>query len=97
MDPAGTRPYSGRVQQVILFAGIGATLGGLAIVAARWTWTISARLLLGIIPGLIGAIVVAVWQTDLVPDELESSLQPILLGIGSFAIGALVLLELRAR
>jgi hypothetical protein len=85
------------MQQVLLFAGIGATLGGLAIVASRWTWTVWARIMLGVIPGLIGAIIIGVWQTDLVPDELESLLQPILLGIGSFAIGTLVVLELRAR
>jgi len=85
------------VQQVLLFTGIGAALGGLALVASRWTWSVGARLLLGVIPGLAGAIIIGVWQTDLVPDQIESLLQPILLGIGSFAIGTLVVLELRAR
>jgi hypothetical protein len=85
------------VQQVLLFAGLGAALGGLALVASRWTWSVGSRLLLGVIPGLAGATIIGFWQTDLVPDELESLLQPLLLGIGSFAIGALVVLELRAR
>jgi hypothetical protein len=85
------------VQQVLLVAGIGATLGGLALVASRWTWTVGNRLVLGVIPGLAGAIVIGYWQADLVPDEIESLMQPILLGIGSFAIGLLVVLQLRAR
>lgn len=85
------------MQQVLLVAGIGATLGGLALVASRWTWTVGNRLLLGIIPGLAGAFIIGVWQADLVPDEIESLMQPLLFGIGSFAIGLLVVLQLRAR
>ena len=88
------------MQQVILFSGLAGLIGGLALVASRWTFeggAIGKRIILGVIPGIAGAVIVGVWQTDLIPDQMESSLLPLLLGIGSFAIGLLVLLELRAR
>jgi len=88
------------VQQVILFVGLAGVLGGLGIVASRWTFeagSIGKRMILGIIPGIAGAAIVGVWQTDLIPDQMESFLLPFALGVGSFAIGLLVVLELRAR
>jgi hypothetical protein len=75
-------------------------LGALALVVSRWTWgagSVLRRMMLGVIPGIAGAFVVGVWQLDLVPDSMEAFLLPFVLGIGSFAIGMLVLLELRAR
>ncbi len=97
---AGRATYHDPVQQIVLFAGVTGMLGGLAAVTSRWTWgsaTIFGRLMLGVIPGIAGAIIIAVWQVDLIPDQLESALLPIVLGIGSFAMGALVLIQLRAR
>ena len=88
------------MQQVILFCGLAGALGGLGIVASRWTFegaSIGKRMILGVIPGIAGAIIVGVWQLDLIPDQMESFLLPFMLGIGSFAIGLLVVLELRAR
>ena len=88
------------MQQVVLFAGVTGMLGGLAAVTSRWTWgtaTILGRTVLGVIPGIVGAVIIAVWQVDLIPDQIESALLPIALGIGSFAMGALVLIQLRAR
>jgi len=88
------------VQEVILLAGVVAALAALAAVASRWTWgsaTITGRVALGVIPGIIGAVIIAVWQVDLIPDQLEAALLPIGLGLGSFAMGALVLAELQAR
>jgi hypothetical protein len=88
------------MQQVILFSGLAGLIGGLALIASRWTFeagSIGKRAVLGVIPGMAGAVIVGVWQTDLIPDQMESSLLPLMLGIGSFAIGLLVLLELRAR
>lgn len=75
-------------------------LGALALVVSRWTWgagSVLRRMMLGIIPGIAGALIVGVWQTDLIPDSMETFLLPFLLGIGSFVIGMLVLLQLRAR
>jgi hypothetical protein len=100
MDPLDSATYSGRVQQVILFSGLAGVIGGLALVASRWTFesgSVGKRIALGVIPGIAGAAIVGVWQTDLIPDQMESSLLPLMLGVGSFAIGLLVLLELRAR
>lgn len=104
MDPldrgTGRRPYSGAVQQVLLFSALGGVIGGLALIASRWTFeagSIFKRLLLGVIPGIAGAVIVGVWQTDLIPDQLESALLPVMLGIGSFAVGLLVVLHLRIR
>ena len=92
--------YHGPVQQVFLFAGILGVLTSLAVVTARWTWgtaTISGRMALGVIPGIAGALIIGVWQTDLIPDALEAALLPVVLGIGSFAIGLLIVLHLQAR
>ncbi len=97
----GTRAtYHGPVQQVLLFAGILGLLGALALVTSRWTWgtaTIAGRLAMGVIPGIAGAVIIGVWQLDLIPDSIETALLPVLLGIGSFAMGLLVLLHLQAR
>jgi hypothetical protein len=92
--------YHGRVQQVLLFAGILGVLAALALVTARWTWgtaTITGRIALGVIPGIAGALIIGVWQTDLIPDAIETALLPVLLGVCSFAMGLLVLLHLQAR
>lgn len=88
------------MQQVILFSALGGVIGGLALIASRWTFeagSVGKRLLLGVIPGIAGAVIVGVWQTDLIPDQMETFLLPFVLGIGSFAIGLLVVLHLRAR
>lgn len=88
------------MQQVVLFSGIAGMLGALALVVSRWTWgagSVLRRMMLGVIPGISGALIIGVWQTDLIPDSIESTLLPLALGIGSFAIGMLVLLQLRAR
>ncbi len=88
------------MQQVILFSALGGVIGGLALIASRWTFeagSVGKRLILGVIPGIAGAVIVGVWQTDLIPDQLESFLLPFVLGIGSFAVGVLVLLHLRIR
>ena len=100
MDQRGVRPYSGAVQQVVLFSGIAGMLGALALVVSRWTWgagSVVRRMALGVVPGISGAFIIGVWQTDLIPDPMESFLLPFVIGIGSFAIGLLVLLQLRAR
>lgn len=83
-----------------MLSGLAGVIGGLALVASRWTFesgAVGKRIILGVIPGIAGAVIVGVWQTDLIPDEMESFVLPFMLGIGSFAIGLLVLLELRAR
>ncbi len=88
------------MQQVVLFSGIAGMLGALALVVSRWTWgsgSVLRRMMLGVIPGIAGAFIIGVWQTDLIPDRMETFLLPFVLAIGSFAIGILVLLELRAR
>lgn len=100
MDRHRRPSYSGPVQQVLLFSGLAGLIGGLALIASRWTFgagSAGKRLLLGVIPGLAGAVLVGVWQLDLIPDQMESALLPFLLGVGSFAVGLLVLIELRAR
>ncbi len=88
------------MQQVILFSALGGAIGGLALIASRWTFeagSVGKRLLLGVIPGIAGALIVGVWQTDLIPDQMETFLLPFMLGIGSFAVGLLVILHLRIR
>jgi uncharacterized membrane protein len=88
------------VQQVVMVTGIAGMLGALALVVSRWTWgagSVLRRMMLGVIPGISGAFIIGVWQTDLIPDSMETFLLPFVLGIGSFAIGMLVLLHLRAR
>lgn len=88
------------MQQVILFSALGGVIGGLALIASRWTFeagSVGKRLLLGVIPGIAGAVIVGVWQTDLIPDQMETFLLPFMLGIGSFAVGLLVILHLRIR
>ena len=88
------------MQQVILFSALGGVIGGLALIASRWTFeagSVGKRLLLGVIPGIAGALIVGVWQTDLIPDQMETFLLPFMLGIGSFAVGLLVILHLRIR
>ena len=88
------------MQQVILFSALGGVIGGLALIASRWTFeagSVGKRLLLGVIPGIAGALIVGVWQTDLIPDQMETFLLPFMLGIGSFAVGLLVVLHLRIR
>ena len=93
-------PYSGAVQQVVLFSGIAGMLGALALVVSRWTWgagSVLRRMMLGILPGIAGAFIIGVWQTDLISDSVEVFLLPFVLGIGSFALGMLVVIQLRAR
>jgi hypothetical protein len=88
------------VQQVFLLAGILGVIGALALVTSRWTWgtaTLTGRLALGVIPGIAGAVIIGVWQTDFIPDAIEAALLPVMLGIGSFAIGLLIVLHLQAR
>jgi hypothetical protein len=100
VDHAPAASYSGSVQQVFLFSGLAVLIGGLGVIAARWTFGVGSagkRLVLGIIPGLAGAIVVGVWQLDLIPDQVEAALLPLVLTAGTFAMGLLVLVELRAR
>jgi hypothetical protein len=88
------------MQQVLLFAGLAILIGGLGVIASRWTFgagSAAKRLVLGVIPGIAGAIVVGFWQLDLIPDQVESAMLPVVLAAGSFAMAALVLVELRAR
>jgi len=88
------------MQQVLLFAGLGVLVGALGLVASRWTFERGSggkRLILGVVPGLAGGIVVGVWQLDLIPNQVESLLLPYLLAAGTFVMGVLVVLELRAR
>lgn len=100
MDLDVGRPYSGRMQQVILLSGFAGLIGGLALVVSRWSWdggSVPRRMMLGIVPGVCGAILIGFWQLDLVPDPVEAALLPIALAIGSFLLAVLVLVELRAR
>jgi hypothetical protein len=54
-------------------------------------------MMLGVIPGMCGALLIGFWQLDLVPNEVEAAALPYALALGSFALGLLVLVELRAR
>ncbi|MEO8228391.1 MAG: hypothetical protein ABI628_01370 [Chloroflexota bacterium] len=88
------------MQQVILLTGFAGLIGGLALVVSRWSWdggSVPRRMMLGIVPGICGAILIGFWQLDLVPDQLEAALLPVALAIISFGLGLLVLVELRAR
>ncbi|MDP9482178.1 MAG: hypothetical protein M3P84_03025 [Chloroflexota bacterium] len=88
------------MQQVILLTGIAGLIGGLALVVSRWSWdggSVPRRMMLGVIPGVCGAILIGFWQLDLVPDQVEAASVPVAVAIGSFALGLLVLAELRAR
>lgn len=100
MDLGAGRPYSGPMQQVFLLSGFAGLIAGLALVVSRWSWdggSVPRRMMLGVVPGICGALLIGFWQLDLVPDELEAALLPIALAIISFALGLLVLVELRAR
>jgi hypothetical protein len=88
------------MQQVLLFAGLAILIGALGLIASRWTFERGSgakRLILGVVPGLAGAIVVGFWQLDLIPDQTEALLLPYVLAAGTFVMGVLVVLELRAR
>ncbi|MEA2537110.1 MAG: hypothetical protein QOF11_1344 [Chloroflexota bacterium] len=88
------------MQQVILVSSFAALIGGLALIVSRWSWdsgSVPRRMMLGVVPGICGAILIGFWQLDLVPDQVEAALLPIGLAIGSFALGLLVLVQLRAR
>jgi hypothetical protein len=100
VDLGAGRPYSGPMQQVILLTGFAGLIGGLALVVSRWSWdggSVPRRMMLGIVPGICGAILIGFWQLDLVPDQMEAALLPVALAIISFALGLLVIVELRAR
>jgi hypothetical protein len=88
------------MQQVILLSSFAGLIGGLALVVSRWAWdggSALRRMMLGVVPGICGAILIGFWQLDLVPDQVEGALLPIGLAVGSFALGLLVLVQLRAR
>ncbi len=56
------------------------------------------QLALGIIPGLLAVLVVAVPRYDLVPDSLKLPMQVVLIGIALLAAGTqLLILYLRRR
>jgi hypothetical protein len=100
VDLAAGRPYSGSMQQVILLTGFAGLIGGLALVVSRWSWdggSVPRRIVLGVIPGICGALLIGFWQLDLVPDQMESALLPFALAFISFALGLLVFAQLRAR
>jgi hypothetical protein len=67
------------VQQIELWLIVGAALLVVAAVAHRYRATLVRRPLasaaaLGIVPGLLGAVVVLVPRTDLIPDQVEPAL-----------------------
>ena len=88
------------MQQLILLASFAGLIGGLALVVSRWSWdggSVPRRMMLGVIPGMCGALLIGFWQLDLVPNQVEAASLPYALALGSFALGLLVLVELRAR
>jgi len=73
------RDYHRTVQQIELWLIVGGALLIVAAVAHRYRATIvrhplASAVVLGVVPGLLGAIVVLVPRTDLIPDQVEPAL-----------------------
>ena len=67
------------------------------LVAAPEQRRVRTRLLIGIVPGVIGASVIAALSEDLVPDAFEPTIFPLLVIVVSFAIAALAVRNLVVR
>jgi hypothetical protein len=73
------RVYHRKVQQIELWLIVGGALLIVAAVAHRYRATIvrrplAAAVALGVVPGILGAVVVLVPRTDLIPDQVEPAL-----------------------
>jgi hypothetical protein len=55
------------------------------------------RAAIGLVPGVIGALVVGALVTDLVPDDFEMVAFPWVIGASTVGIVALTIINLRAR
>lgn len=53
------------------------------------------RALIGLVPGVVGAFIVAALMTDIVPDGLESMALPWVIVAGSIAVVVLIVMNLR--
>jgi len=53
------------------------------------------RALVGLVPGVVGAFVVAALMTDIVPDNFESIALPWVIVAGSIGIVLLIVMNLR--
>lgn len=90
----GTDPATiGGVQQVELALIVAATFAVLVIVVVRarahlTTRPLAVGAMLGIVPGIVGAVIVLVPRTDLIPDQVEPDLWIL---IGLIASGAALL------
>jgi drug/metabolite transporter (DMT)-like permease len=58
---------------------------------------VRVQVLVAGIAGMMGAVLITSLRSDLVPDELESVLAAIVLGVGSLAVGWLAWHGLRTR
>lgn len=81
------------MQALILLVIVMAVTAAAALIAARYRRASLAdrrwpRMLLGIVPGLIGSLLVAVMFSDLVPDGMEGGIWLVV----AVAIGAAVVL-----
>jgi hypothetical protein len=81
------------VQEIELALIVGSALALLVLIAVRYRSRLGQRplllgALLGILPGILGAIVVLVPRTDLVPDAAEPYLW---LGLGLLATGIAII------
>ena len=75
----GPRVYHRTVQQIELWLIVGGALLIVAAIAHHYRATLARHPLasaaaLGVVPGLLGATVVLVPRTDLIPDQVEPAL-----------------------
>jgi hypothetical protein len=74
------------------------SLGAVVLVVVRMAPGLPRRrmrALIGLVPGVVGAFIVAALMTDIVPDGLESIALPWVVVAGSIAIVVLIVMNLR--
>jgi hypothetical protein len=74
------------------------SLGAVVLVVVRMAPGLPRRrmrALIGLVPGVVGAFIVAALMTDIVPDGLESIALPWVIVAGSIAIVVLIVMNLR--
>jgi undecaprenyl pyrophosphate phosphatase UppP len=102
-DPASGEPeysYHRHVVNVGIAAVVIASIGGLIALVLRVApgqQRQSTRALIGLVPGLIGALIVGVMVEDFVPDQLETFALPWVIVVVTGGLILLMLKNLLAR
>jgi hypothetical protein len=83
---------------IVIIVGLSVlSFAGIVLVIAPEQRRLRTRLLIGFVPGLIGAIAIAAVSEDLLPDALEPTVFPLMIIFASLGIAALAVRNLVMR